>query len=369
MLNVVGCLILSLFSAFSVFATDAISPNSSTVIGRVAIVSGKVFIRHNNGTASTRVVSNEPLKELDQLITEANGYAKVYYFDDSIMDIGPNSTLTIEQFKQNNETRNIAFKMLYGKIRTLVTKKLVGDSSYRVSTPVSTMGVRGTEFVVHSYLPENQSVNSLPKTDITCLEGKVAIDINKSVGGNTNQTILITPGQSFAGSLTNQAAVQFSVSKLTVPQLQQMSNVLPNDLSKVFNASKPSAASANSVQQLKDPNDLKNRNLKNNLNNNNTPQPNQPSTNQQPSSNQPAMKLAPPPAQMMNTQMNQNSMIPSNSAAGAAGGGSAGGAMATQRPPNMIQIKPPPGGMPPGQGPMPQNCHPSTTNPGQIICN
>ncbi|MCM2322108.1 MAG: FecR domain-containing protein [Oligoflexia bacterium] len=76
---------------------------------------------------------------------------KLLFNDKSIVEIGPSSLFHVDGFKGNQGgDREVDVTMLYGSVRTAVTKPLTGKGKFRVKTPTATMGVRGTEFVVRS---------------------------------------------------------------------------------------------------------------------------------------------------------------------------------------------------------------------------
>lgn len=208
------------------------------VAGTVALVSGKAWIRHGeinlSGTPgvvytdkSVRELGpNDPIAPGDLVHTSDDTYLKIYYKDDSIMDIGPNSTFKVTRFQVGPNVRNIAFQLLGGKLRTLVTRSLEPGNSFRVMTPISSMGVHGTEWVTHSYLQNNQY-----RTDVTVLEGKVVVDIPKAgSGGRPRQTesVAVTPGRSYSGIGVNGTVSKYNVAKLTAPQISEMMAMIPN---------------------------------------------------------------------------------------------------------------------------------------------
>jgi hypothetical protein len=222
---------------FGLVLSPSIWGNPPEEAGTVALVSGKAFLRHGDVTLTDgkpearfhdnyekELGPNDPVYSGDVVITKTDSALKIYFKDDSIMDVGPDSTFKIDQFYQGSKSRTVSFKMLYGKIRTLVTRALQHGSSFRVATAVGTMGVRGTEWVTHAYLDRNTY-----KTDVTVLEGKVVIDVQKmGISGKIiTVPVVVTPGQSFSGSGLQGVVQRYNVTRLTAPQLEHVASIVP----------------------------------------------------------------------------------------------------------------------------------------------
>jgi hypothetical protein len=222
---------------FGLILSPYVWGNPPEEAGTVALVSGKAFLRHGDVTLTAgkpearfhdnyerELGPNDPVYSGDIVITKADSALKIYFKDDSIMDVGPDSTFKIDQFFQASRSRTVSFKMLYGKIRTLVTRALQHGSSFRVATAVGTMGVRGTEWVTHAYIDRN-----VYKTDVTVLEGKVVIDVKKmGVSGKMiTVPVVVTPGQSFSGSGAQGVVQRYNVTRLTPPQLEHVASIVP----------------------------------------------------------------------------------------------------------------------------------------------
>lgn len=204
-------------------------------IGTVALVSGKANVRHGevvttNGKPEIQYSDayerdlgpNDSIAPGDVIVTGGDSYLKIYYKDDSIMDVGPNSSLKVVRFDQGQTTRNIEFMIVEGKVRTLVTRTLGRGSSYRVGTPISSMSVHGTEWVTHAYQSEGQH-----RTDVTVLEGKVVVNVPRA-GGSTAESVAVTPGRAFSGVGNGGTVSKFAVFKLTAPQMENMIALIPS---------------------------------------------------------------------------------------------------------------------------------------------
>ena len=99
--------------------------------------------------------------------TEAKSVVDIS-FENSVIRISENSSVVIQELAKNLSD-NKEFTELYvnkGKMFAQVTKKLTGNEKFKINTQTAVAAVRGTEFLVSV---ENS------KTQISCIEGKVAV--------------------------------------------------------------------------------------------------------------------------------------------------------------------------------------------------
>lgn len=119
-------------------------------VGRLALVNGDVRITRELGKDKGRPAQpNEPLTNLDTVVTGEKGAAKVLFTDSTIMDIGEASALKVSDYALKNvENRTGTFTLFYGKLRSLVTKQVGPQGKVEVRSGNAVMGVRGTEFMI-----------------------------------------------------------------------------------------------------------------------------------------------------------------------------------------------------------------------------
>lgn len=111
----------------------------------------------------------------DKITTGPNGQVQIVFSDSTHLVIGPNSTLTIEDYLIRNDgsAGKLVVDMLGGSFRFAT-----GDSAkdnYLIKTPTGTIGVRGTKFDV--YVAEDEE----GKAYVIVYEGSVII----SEGGDS----------------------------------------------------------------------------------------------------------------------------------------------------------------------------------------
>jgi hypothetical protein len=91
-----------------------------------------------------------PLKALDTLVagdvivTDRQSRVKILLADDSVLTIGSDSRLTLEEFLATTQARSVALRALAGRFKLAIATFFGATSGYRVFTPTAVTGVRGT---------------------------------------------------------------------------------------------------------------------------------------------------------------------------------------------------------------------------------
>lgn len=172
---------LLLLTGVSVLADDA-------SVGKIAVVNGTITIISANGE-SRAAKPGDLIKDNDQIQTGANSSAKLLFTDQSIIDLSANSAFKVSDYAlKNGEDRTGTFSLLYGKIRSLITKKVGPQGKVDFRSGSTVMGVRGTEFVVDAPKGSNGSASA---TSLVVVAGSVAVG---AVGAN--MPVMVKPGES-----------------------------------------------------------------------------------------------------------------------------------------------------------------------------
>jgi hypothetical protein len=120
-------------------------------IGRVKVVKGTVGIERSGSRVPATV--GMPLREGDVVVTGRDGSVGVTFNDDSLLSVGPDSTLAIDRFAFDSTTHAGRFdtSLRQGTL-SAVSGKIAKQSpdAMKVRTPSTILGVRGTEFVVRA---------------------------------------------------------------------------------------------------------------------------------------------------------------------------------------------------------------------------
>jgi hypothetical protein len=127
------------------FATAALAAD----VGEVKVARGTAFVERGAERLPARV--GMPLAEGDRLVTGADGALGVTFADNSLLSLGPDSSLAIDRYAFDSTTHAGQFDSTLSKgSLAMISGKMVKQSpdAMRIRTPSSIMGVRGTEFVV-----------------------------------------------------------------------------------------------------------------------------------------------------------------------------------------------------------------------------
>lgn len=122
---------------------------SANDVGQVKTAKGAVHLERAGQRVA--VSPGTPVREGDVVVTGADGAAGLTFADNSLLSVGPSSTLAIDRYAFDPTTHAGQFDSTLRR-GTLagVSGKMVKQSpeSMRVRTPSAIMGVRGTEFAV-----------------------------------------------------------------------------------------------------------------------------------------------------------------------------------------------------------------------------
>lgn len=143
-------------------------PLFANSVGHVIGLAGQVSVTRAVGGTIVTANSGMEIFLNDSVVTDIDGQLKMLLRDQSVLTVGPDSKLSINELligedKQQQTTINL----LSGWIRAVVGKTLGGDSHYRVKTSVAVAGVRGTDFDVLIESPE--------LTAVRCRDGEVLV--------------------------------------------------------------------------------------------------------------------------------------------------------------------------------------------------
>lgn len=88
------------------------------------------------------------LKDGDKARTLKDSRAKIQLADQSVVTLGADTVVELEQFKLKGNSRIVELKMEIGRLRANVAKFLKGESRFEIRSTNATLAARGTEFYV-----------------------------------------------------------------------------------------------------------------------------------------------------------------------------------------------------------------------------
>ena len=117
--------------------------------GIIKTVHGRVQIERGGRSLEAKI--GDPVQELDRVMAQSGSSAGISMNDETLLSIGPNSTLVIDRYAYDPVTREglVATSILKGTLRYVTG--LIGrlrPEAITVTTANSTIGIRGTEFIV-----------------------------------------------------------------------------------------------------------------------------------------------------------------------------------------------------------------------------
>lgn len=150
-------------------------------IGTVISVEGTVTIESASEPAPVEVRQGDVVRSGDRLQTGEDGRVRVVMKDQSILVLGPKTTLDFSAFDydQVRGSRAAVFNLLAGTLRAIVSKLKAYGNRFEIRTPTASIGVRGTHFIVEVD-PETG------ETTVLVIEGRVNVaNSDPAIGGQT----------------------------------------------------------------------------------------------------------------------------------------------------------------------------------------
>lgn len=120
-------------------------------VALVKVVRGDVRLLRN-GQPQPASVGLE-LQQSDRVLTGPNGSAGLTFRDGSLLSVGPSSELNVDRFRFNPTTHDGEFETTLSKGKLAVVSGKIAKhrlDAMKVRTPSTTLGVRGTEFLVEA---------------------------------------------------------------------------------------------------------------------------------------------------------------------------------------------------------------------------
>lgn len=136
------------FAALLLFANASLAADA---IGQIKTETGTVTIERGGGGKPAAI--GDHVFQADTIVTAANGTVGITFADNSMMSLGPNSRLALDQFRFDATTHVGVFDSSLKKGTLAVKSGLIvhqTPEAMHIKTPAALLGVRGTEFVVRA---------------------------------------------------------------------------------------------------------------------------------------------------------------------------------------------------------------------------
>jgi hypothetical protein len=172
--------------------------------GHIVNSQGSVWIRRDQRSKEPIVVSakgGDPLLETDLVITESTGRVDLLLRDDSLIELGPESLIRIDQYISNSGAdREVEINMPFGSTRIRISKKVEKKGRFCLRTPAMAIESASMEIVAKS--EDRNFEGGLTKLSLLALKDpKLA-----STGTNSSQYTQVTVIKGRASAFPIQAA-------------------------------------------------------------------------------------------------------------------------------------------------------------------
>ncbi len=98
----------------------------------------------SRGEKSVPLQRGDAVAAGDVIQTDAGSKVKLLLADDSILNIGPKSRVTLQELLLQPQSRKVRLQVLAGRFQLAIAKFFGGPSDYEVRIPTAVAGVRGT---------------------------------------------------------------------------------------------------------------------------------------------------------------------------------------------------------------------------------
>jgi hypothetical protein len=206
--------------------------------GHISFVYGPVTATSHDG--QTRTLHRGDEINGGERITTNSGRVQIRFTDGGFVALTPNTVFGVDQYVYANkkpEDSSLFFNLVRGGMRTITgVIGHINKASYRVKTPVATIGIRGTEYVAEydgETLQVSVGLGSVAVTNeqgnITLVSGQSAFVTPNAAPQQTNDTPGVgAPGPSGSGSSDSSSGDSSSSTPAPTAGNQQQTGGLPN---------------------------------------------------------------------------------------------------------------------------------------------
>lgn len=141
--------IIILTAVFSLSNSLSCLAANSSHVGIVKLFAGDVFIERGNSPIRAEV--NMKLMNGDQVRTGANGKVGMIFEDDTLISLGSNSKMSIDDFLFQPSEKSFSFvvRIVQGTVSYISGQiAKLAPNFVRIETPHATVGLRGTHVFV-----------------------------------------------------------------------------------------------------------------------------------------------------------------------------------------------------------------------------
>jgi ferric-dicitrate binding protein FerR (iron transport regulator) len=179
--------IISAFAFCLLALIGSSSARAQARVGEAAVVKNQVV--RVAGSASSQINVGDSLLRDETVRTGLDSAARLVMADSTNLSLGPNASITLDRtvFNDEHSYREIAIRLTTGAFRFVTGNS--EKTAYKITTPLATIGVRGTILDIRSQ-PRWNSVTLMEGASSVCARGGPCIELTQP-----GETVTIT----FAG--------------------------------------------------------------------------------------------------------------------------------------------------------------------------
>ena len=178
-----------IFSLIFLIGANTANASTSEFIGVIGAAIGDIKNQNNE-----KLINGSKIFYGDTIISEAQSNAQILFLDQTVLTLGEDTELTIDEFIYDPDTNDGKF---VSNVKSGTIKIITGEISKKnpdnleIKIPTGTIGARGTEFVVLADSSKESTVVLLgpgPKNTLGMIAG------NLEVSDGINSVNIIQPG-------------------------------------------------------------------------------------------------------------------------------------------------------------------------------
>jgi hypothetical protein len=193
-------------------ACAANAAHAQTRVGEAVVIKNEVV--RVAGTAASQINVGDSMLRDEVVHTGADSAARFVMADSTNLSLGPSATLTLDRtvFNDEHSYRDVAVRLTTGAFRFVTGHS--AKTAYKITTPLATIGVRGTILDIlsqrgRSVVVLQEGAATVCTLSFQCIQltqpGDTAIIV--STNGRTTITKASTPPWTFAATCTAAAGL------------------------------------------------------------------------------------------------------------------------------------------------------------------
>lgn len=172
------------------------APAYAAPVGEVIFAIGQVHLKD----AQEKVHKGFHIVAGQTLVTGPSGHVHIRFVDQGFVSVRPNSVMRVEQYvvdQQDPNKHRIKFELQEGTGRWITGRAgQMSKNWFRVNTPVGSIGVRGTDFVVQTSAAETRVAVYQGGVTVSAFDAQCKVEAYGPCSGSLAKNL--------AGSLSNQ---------------------------------------------------------------------------------------------------------------------------------------------------------------------